>query len=97
MFADVTKIEILENNEVLAENAIIELLDDDFKQDPLICPNNCGTVFHGKHRKQNVKRHLNLTCKEIIPQYQCKYCKKTIRNKRSLDYHLMSRHPHFML
>lgn len=74
----------------------MELLCKASENDPILCPFNCGTLFNGRYRKKNLKRHLNYSC-FINPKIVCKYCKKTIRNKRSLDYHMMTNHQELLI
>jgi len=74
----------------------MELMYKASANDPILCPYNCGTKFKGRYRKKNLKRHLDDSC-FVNPQIQCKYCKKIIRNKRSLDYHMMTNHPQLII
>jgi len=60
--------------------------------DPILRPYNCNSLLNGRYRQNNLKRHLNLTSCFVRPKVECKYCKKIVRNKRSLDYHIMNNH-----
>lgn len=54
----------------------------------LPCPNGCGRSYYGGNRKHNLKRHLKYAC-GTNPQFNCTFCRKQYKHKRSLKNHLV--------
>jgi len=82
---------------MFSESIMMDLLyRKAIENDPVLCPYGCGTLFTGRYRKKNLKRHLNNSC-FVNPKIECKYCKKTIKNRRSLDYHMMTNHHQLLI
>jgi len=57
----------------------------------LPCPNGCGRSYKGRDRKHNLNRHLKYAC-GINPQFNCTFCEKQFKHKRSLQNHLVNVH-----
>lgn len=62
-----------------------------FGENSLPCPSGCGRSYKGRNRKNNLKHHLKYVC-GINPQFNCKFCGKQFKHKRSLQNHLATIH-----
>lgn len=60
-------------------------LDQIVKNNPSICPKNCGRKFGGNNRKGNLKLHLLKECGKTVT---CLMCMKNFISVRNLTYHL---------
>lgn len=67
----------------------LNILDQISRNNPSICPRNCGRKFGGQGRKANLKLHL---LKECGISVHCPICMKKYSQKRSLKYHMVAIH-----
>lgn len=57
----------------------------------LLCPNDCGRLYSGIHRQQNLKKHLKLEC-GVAPMFSCRICNRRFTRKENLKRHIILRH-----
>lgn len=70
---------------------VFELTDFEHLSDPAACPNYCGRVYSGAHRKFNLKKHLRFEC-NVAPMFLCGICSRKFSRNDNLKRHLILVH-----
>ncbi|XP_025197665.1 uncharacterized protein LOC112596286 [Melanaphis sacchari] len=78
---------VIENDPVFCPNGcghsyIVQCLNHSLEKYQMFCSNSCGRSYipTGKHRKYNLKHHLNDAC-GINLQFDCNFYEKQLKSK----------------